>query len=133
MRERRGRRASQAPGEPDLDGGRVEEVAAADDEVDALADVIDDDGEGIRPVAVTIPDGDVAVGGHLVGAWTDEEVHPCLRATTERDAQHGPVEGSLAAAPGTARPVPTPVVIVRPRLERGPRAVAAIHDVISPE
>src|SRR4051812_4055703 len=104
MRERRGRRASHAPGEPDLDGGRVEEVAAADDEVDALAEVIDDDGEGIRPVAVTIPDGEVAVGRHLVGAWTDEEVHPCLRATTERDAQHGPVEGPLPAATRTARP-----------------------------
>src|SRR4051812_30076384 len=133
MRERGGRRASEAPGEADLDGGRSEEVAAADDEVHALAQVIDDDRERIRPVAVAIPDGHVAVSRHLVRAWTDKEVHPCLRATTERDAQHGPVERTVAAATGTTRAVPAARVIVRPLLERGPRAVAAVCGVLSAE
>src|SRR4051812_43984231 len=40
MRERRGRSPSEPPGETDLDGGRGEEVAPADDEVHALAEII---------------------------------------------------------------------------------------------
>ena len=48
--------ASQEPPEPDLRRRRLEQVAAADDEVDALAQVVDDDTEPVRPVAVTVAD-----------------------------------------------------------------------------
>ena len=36
--------------------GRVEQVATADDEVDALAEVVDDDAEPVRPVPVPVAD-----------------------------------------------------------------------------
>src|SRR3954454_13118469 len=58
VRERGQGRAPRAPGQPYLDGGRAEKVPAAHDEVDVLAEVIDDDREAIGPVAVTIPHGE---------------------------------------------------------------------------
>ena len=47
---------AQEPPEPDLRRRRLEQVAAADDEVDALAQVVDDDAEPVRPVAVPVAD-----------------------------------------------------------------------------
>ena len=55
-----GRSPTQQPPEPDLGRRRVDQVAAADDEVDVLAQVIDDDAEAVGPVAVAIADRQVA-------------------------------------------------------------------------
>ena len=95
-------------------GGRGEQVAAADDEVDALAQVVDDDANAVGPVAVPVADRQVAVGRDLVRARSDEAVHPALRAAAERDAQDRPVEAAPATAARAARAVPAPAVRRRP-------------------
>ena len=70
--EDRRRLTSQEPPEPDLRRRRLEQVAAADDEVDALTQVVDDDAEPVRPVAVAVTDGEVADGADVARARPDE-------------------------------------------------------------
>ena len=106
-----------------------EQVAAADHEVDALAQVVDDDREPVGPVPVAIADRQVAgTRGDLVRARPDDGIHPALRTATERDAQDRPVQAAIPAVARTAGSVPQAAVLVRPRLERRPRAVAAIDE-----
>ncbi len=57
MRERRRRLAAEQPAQADLGGRGAEQVAPADDQVDSLAEVVDDDREPVRPVAVPVADG----------------------------------------------------------------------------
>ena len=54
--KRGGRSRPSSRAEPDLRRRRVEQVAAADDEVDPLAQVVDDDRERVGPVAVAVAD-----------------------------------------------------------------------------
>ena len=128
MRERRGHLASEQAGEPDLDRRRGQQVAAADDQVDALTLVIDDDREPVGPVPGAVADREVAVGPDLVGARPDDRIHPALGPPAERRTKDRAFETARPAAPRAARPVPAPAVLVRPGLERRPRAVAAIDD-----
>ena len=60
MKERRRVLASEQSSEGNLPPGRWQEILAADDEVDLLSEVIDNDAELIRPVAVAIADQHVA-------------------------------------------------------------------------
>ena len=113
--EGRRRVATEQAGEPDLGRRRVQQVAAADDEVDALAQVVDDDAKQVRPVPVAVADRRVAVGRDLVGARPDERVHPPFRAATERDAQDRAVEPAIAAAARAARSVPRAPGVRGPR------------------
>ena len=96
-------------------GRLAQQVPAADDEVHALAQVVDDDSEPVGPVPVAVGERRVAVVRDLVRAWADESIHPALRAAAERDAQDRPVESALATAAGAARSVPPTPVVVRPR------------------
>ena len=88
-------------------GGRVEQVAAADHEIDALAEVVDDDREAVRPVA---RDGRGSARSPPAPtspvARADELVHPALRSAAERDAQDRTVQRPIAAAARAARPCP---------------------------
>ena len=60
VQEPRRLRAADESRQAELASGGVEDVLAADDEVDALFVVVHDDGELIRPVAVTVADEHVA-------------------------------------------------------------------------
>ena len=57
--------ATEQPRQADLPRRRVEEVAPADDQVDPVAEVVDDDREPVGPVAVPVAHDEVAAGGHL--------------------------------------------------------------------
>ena len=132
--EDRGRLAPEEASQPDLGRRRGEQVAAADHEVDRLAQVVDDDREPVRPVPVAIADRQVAgTRGDLVRARPDDGIHPALRTATERDAQDRPVQPAIPAVARTAGSVPQASVLVRPRLERRARAVAAIDEDLGAE
>ena len=79
MGEGRRRLAREETCEPDLGRGRGQQVAAADDKVHRMTEVVHSDREAVRPVAVAVTNRHVAAGaGYLVGARTDELVHPAL-------------------------------------------------------
>jgi hypothetical protein len=60
MEECRWMLAAEQAGELNLPAGRIEEILAAYDEVHLLQPVIDDDGELIGPVAVSIANEQIA-------------------------------------------------------------------------
>ena len=64
-KERRLRPAEQ-PRQPDLAAGGPEQIASANDEIDPLPPVVDDDGELIGPVAAAIPYQQVAALRHRI-------------------------------------------------------------------
>ena len=129
VEEPRRRRPAQQRAEPDLAGGRVEQVPAADDEVDALAQVVDDDARtrrsSCRPgrgragrrrgrLAAAAARRSRSIPALLAGARA-RPAGPC-RVLGERRAR-----GSRPGSPAR----PRPPVRSRPRGERRPDAVAA--------
>ena len=107
-RNARRRLAAQQPREPELDGRRVEQVAAPDDEVDAVPHVVHDHAERVGPVAGPVAHQEVAVAGGLVGDRPRQQVHPALRARPQRHPQaRVPVLGE--------RPRPAPARDTRSR------------------
>ncbi len=126
--------APEQPPQPDLRRRRVQQVAPADDQRDVLAQIVDDDAEPVRPVAVAVADGQVAGRCHLVRARAERvrSIHvsePAPRATR----QDRPV---AARARGTARAADAPprsVVRLGPGRERRARAVAAIDQPVGPQ
>ena len=126
--------AAEQPAEPDLAGRVREEVLAADDEVDVLAEVVDDDREPVRPVARPVADDEVAGRRRLAGpVGPTQEVVEGLRAR-----RRAPPAGSWPrrrGAPSSGRPRaagarPVAPVVAGPRRERRPRAAAAIDEVL---
>src|SRR4029077_1340236 len=98
-----------------------------------LAEIVDDDRQEVGPVPVPVADGRVAGSRHLVGARSDDRVPPALGPAAEHHPQRRTVEVALTAAARAADAVPSPAVLVGPRLERGPRAVAAIDQAVASE
>jgi hypothetical protein len=124
-----GRCLATEPGaQADLRGRLPQQVSPADDEVHALAQVVDDDSEPVGPVPIAVGEGSVAVVRDLVRAWADDSIHPTLRAPAERDTQDRPIESTLATAARASRSVPSTPVVMRPYLERLARAIAAVHE-----
>ena len=86
--EEQGRRlAAQEAGEPQLHRGGVEEVAAADDQVDSVPHVVDDHAERIRPVADAVADEEIATRRRLLRERAREQVGPALRARPDGHPQ----------------------------------------------
>ena len=132
--ERRRRCAPEQARQPQLGRRGVEQVAAADDDPHALANVVDDDAQAIGMVAVPVAYREIAARlGDLPGARPDERVHPGLLAGPERRAQDRAVQAPLAAAAGAADAAPRPAVLGGPGAERGPGAVAAVEPTLLPE
>ncbi len=126
--------AAEEARQSDLGRCRLKEVAAPDHQVDPLAQVIDDDREPVGPVPVAIADRQVAAPrGDLIGARPDERVHPALGATAKGHPEDRPGQPAIPAAAGAAESVPAASVIVRPRLEGRPRAVAPVHQRLVPQ
>ena len=72
-----------------------------------MPQVVDSDREAVRPVAVAVTNRQVAAGaGYLVGARSEQLVHPALRTATECDPQRRPVRAASPAIAGAARAVP---------------------------
>ena len=102
------------------------------DEVDALAQVVDDHAEPVGPVAVPVADRQVASRGtspaHGPTSPSIQASEPPPSATREHRARQ--------AASATAARAPRPghgAVRRRPRRERRPRAVAAVHEPVRPQ
>ena len=89
--------ASEHPREPDLGPCRVQEILAPDDEVDTLAQVVDDDAEPIRPVAVPVPHREVAVRSDPRLRRPDDAIRPRLPSISQGDSEHRPVDSALTA------------------------------------
>ena len=51
-----------------------------------MAQVVDDDTEPVRPVAVLVADREIAGWGHLRNAFAGQLVRPSLDPVAERDA-----------------------------------------------
>jgi hypothetical protein len=66
--------AAQQAAQAKLGRGGVEQVAAADDQVDAVAEVVDDDAERVAPVAVAVAQSEVAAGRRVARLGADEKV-----------------------------------------------------------
>ena len=136
MQEPRRHRSPQQPPEPELDRGGVEQVAAADHQVDAVARVVHDHAERVRPVADAVADQQVAVAGRLVGHRPRQQVHPAFRARPDGHPQaRAPVLGERPV-PAPARapdPAPRPPVLGLPGRERRPRAVAGVDEALLAE
>ena len=92
-----------AAGQPQLDGRGVEQVAAADDEVDAVALVVDDHAEAVRPVAHAVARHEVAGRRGLVGHRPRQQVDPALRARPDRHPQARAVVLGELPLPAAAR------------------------------
>ena len=86
MDEARRRGAAEQPAKPNLRRRGIEQVLTADDEVDPVAEVVDDDAEAVRPVAMTVPDGHVAGAGNRAWPRSEHGVVPGLVALAERHA-----------------------------------------------
>ena len=129
----RRRLAAEQPGQAELDGRRVEQVAAADDEVDAVPHVVDDHAERVRPVAHPVAHEQIAGRRRLVGHRPRQQVDPALRARPDRHPQaRAPVLGERPR-PAPARapdPAPRPPALRLVRGERRPRAVAGVHEPV---
>ena len=104
--------------EPNLGRSRVEEVFAADHEVDAVSKIIHHHAQGVGPVAVPVSDREVAPRCDRPGLCTLNQIHPRLVAVTKADPpgdaerlSRKPARGAFARATG-----PGP----RPRVRRGP-------------
>src|SRR4051794_35240308 len=130
MMQEHGRLAmTEDTGEPDLHRRRLEQVLAADHEIDSMPHVVDDDAEPVRPVAVPIPDREIAGERDKAGTRAESSVLPGLLPVTEGDAKRRagsrrkPPLGAAARTPGTH-----PRSSARPfrRGERRARAVAGV-------
>ena len=86
MDEARRRGAAEQPAEPDLRGSGIEEILTPNDEAYPVAEVVDDDAEAVRPVAMTVPDGHVAGAGNRAWPRSEHGVVPGLVALAERHA-----------------------------------------------
>src|SRR4051812_8341850 len=114
MSERGRGDAAQQPTEPDLGSRRLHQVLAPDDQVDALTQVIDDHAEAICPVAVSVADGQVALGRDLSLPIPGEQVGPGFGTSPQCDPEHWPLEAALPARARAARPRPRPAVLGGP-------------------
>ena len=125
---RRGLAAQQAA-EAELGRGGVEQVAAADDEVDAVAEVVDDDAERVAPVAVAVAQGEVAAGRGVARLRAEQEVVERLLAGAEPRAEGAPGrvlgQRALAAPARAAGPAPGE--------QRGARARAGVDAALRAE
>ncbi len=83
MQEARRLASAEEPTQADLAGRVGEEVLAANDEVDALAQVVDDDPERIGPVVAVVAGDQVAARGRLAGLFAEEQVREGFRARAE--------------------------------------------------
>lgn len=116
--------------EPDLPRRLVDEVRTADDEIDRLPGVIDDDREAVRPVAGSIADHEVAVRGHRALTRPEEQVIEPLVAIAQVDPEaRDSVAGKCprATAARAARSGPATAMVSRPCRERRPGAGAAVR------
>jgi hypothetical protein len=110
-----------------------------------VAEVVHDHAQPVGPVAVPVPDEQVAGGGDGTGTLAQQEVSPRFIAAAKRRAQARravragagenaiDVEAALAAAARAARADPRDAVRRAPRLEGRPAAVAGIDEVVSPK
>ena len=112
---------------------RLEQVAAPDDEVDPLAQVVDDDTEAIGPIALAVADGQVARGGHVARTRPDDPIHPGFLSAAERDPKDRPGQAADRTRARTAGSGPQPLGLLRPRVERRPGAVAAVDEALGLE
>ena len=99
---------------------RGQQVTSPHDQVDALATIVDDDSEPVRPVAVAIDDRQVPVCADLLGARADQGDHPPLGTAAQGRSEDGPVDAARAATAGAAGAVPGSTVVLGPGLERRP-------------
>jgi hypothetical protein len=115
-------------------GGRVEQVASADHEIDALALVVDHHAEGIRPLPIPVAEDRIAAGRDIADAWSREPIRPRLPTLAERHSHRRLGDGrARPAAARTAGARPRSCVHVGPGAERRARAVAGIGEAVRPE
>lgn len=88
MDETRRRGAAEQPAEPDLRRRGIEQILTADDEIDPMAEVVNDDAEAVRPVAMTVLNRHVAGTGNRPRSRSKHDVVPGLVAVAERGAPH---------------------------------------------
>lgn len=123
--------AAEKTAQPDLVGCRVEEVLAADDEVDPVAQVVYHHREAIRPVAVAITGRRIPGCCDRTRSCPEAHVVPGLVAST-KDQTHDPpgpiLELATATPAGAPGSRPRHAVSDAPIGERRPRAIARIHE-----
>ena len=125
-----GTSSAQEPGQAQLHGRGVQQVAAADHEVHAVAGVVHHHAEGVRPVADAVTHEEVARRRRLVGQRPGQEVHPAFRARPDRHPQARARilgEGQRPAAPGHPIPRHGWPRSACPGRERRARAGAGVH------
>ena len=123
-------RATESPPQPDLARRGMEQVPAADDEVDTLPGVVDDDAETVRPVAVPVADRQIAGWRDVVLARAGQHVHPGLAPIAERHPQDGSGHPAIATTARAAGTRPRATVCGRPCRESRARAVAPVDQSV---
>ena len=110
MQEARRLGAAEQPAEGDLHRRGLHEVVAADHEIDPVAEVVDHDAQGVRPVAVLVLERRVTARRDGSGLGAVDEIRPRFRLAAkgrpQRDAGLVEREGQGGAPAGTARSGP---------------------------